>query len=683
MPFCALALSSLLASLLAAQDPPVPPGGFRVKTLLDQSIRWSDGYKSMMDLYYPDAPPPLTGWPFVLVIHGGGGHRAIPVNRQQGSYFARYGYAVGCYDVRGQPVTNRLNNGGGDTSQEAILRDMAEAVLEAARLLPGRIDPQRLAVTGRSMGGSHAYRAAAWSGRPLPKPGAVVKVFPKVSAVVGDWQGLLRVEEMYPGGKLAAARSVEQLYQERLTSPRAWNLAKAFRYDVLHAETLKEWARNYLPGILNNDVPVFAFFGHRDRHHMLWSVTKALPELAKAGIPHRVYVSTRGHGIPDNDIEWALHLDMKRRWWDRFLKNHKNGIDAEPLVEMGVIPADPRVYNAPKSAWKHELSATWPPAVPMTILYPARGNKLSPSPAKSASPAPPVRNRPTAGYTIESFAKDTRLSPVLSKLPLSRVPFASDPLPAERQVLGRPRFTCEVLTTKGRVQLAAVLFDLPPSGSPVYVTMGVIGLGDVAAGRYRVSFDLDDVAYSIPAGHRIGLAIQNLSIRDVPGKRGGRHLVYTPEFNSFDAVIRLGGAFPAKLELPLKGAPVSFLPRIAEVSFGSGLSHRITLDAGAEHRGEVYYTLLGTSGTGPGFTLPPRIPLNIDAWTLFATSLANTPVFQGFAGVLDAQGRATSQLRIPGPFKSEIEGLRFSFAVVGLGKNTLFTGSPAELIVHP
>jgi cephalosporin-C deacetylase-like acetyl esterase len=147
----------------------------------------------------------------VLVVHGGGGTRSIGENVQQGSHFATYGYVVIAYDVRGEPVTTRLNNGGGDTGEPAKLRDIAEAFAQAAALLPGRVDPRRLAVTGRSMGGSHAYRADAWSGRPMPTGGT----FPRIGAVVGDWQALLRAEESYPGGTLAATHNVESLYENR------------------------------------------------------------------------------------------------------------------------------------------------------------------------------------------------------------------------------------------------------------------------------------------------------------------------------------------------------------------------------------------------------------------------------------------------------------------------------------
>lgn len=285
-----LAVACLVLAPLAAQDPPVPPGGFAPRTLRDQPIVWSDGYLSMMDLYYPDFAPPASGWPCVLVVHGGGGERAIPENVQQGMFNARYGYVVVAYDVRGEPVTTRLNGGGGDTSESAKLRDMAEAFTQAATHLPGRVDLRRLAVTGRSMGGAHAYRAAGWSNRSMPTPG----VFPKISAVVGDWQALLGPEDSYPGGTLAQVRTLEKLYENRARTPLLWGYALAGEYGQLRTEAQVDPFRNVLPALLASDVPTFAFMGHRDTHHAVWSITKALPALAATSIPHRVYPESAG-----------------------------------------------------------------------------------------------------------------------------------------------------------------------------------------------------------------------------------------------------------------------------------------------------------------------------------------------------------------------------------------------------
>lgn len=76
-----LCAAILLRSTVPAQDSPPPPGGFAITVVPDQPVTWSDGYRSLIDVYEPAVAPPATGWPGVLALHGGGGHRRIPRNR--------------------------------------------------------------------------------------------------------------------------------------------------------------------------------------------------------------------------------------------------------------------------------------------------------------------------------------------------------------------------------------------------------------------------------------------------------------------------------------------------------------------------------------------------------------------------------------------------------------------------
>ena len=61
--------------------------------------------------------------------------------------------------------------------------------------------------------------------------------------------------------------------------------------------------------------------------------------------------------------------------------------------------------------------------------------------------------------------------------------------------------------------------------------------------------------------------------------------------------------------------------------------------------GRTYVLLAGVSGTVPGVTFASgtTLPLNFDAFTRVALSLANTPVFEGFLGTLDDAGRARAR----------------------------------------
>jgi gluconolactonase len=75
--------------------------------------------------------------------------------------------------------------------------------------------------------------------------------------------------------------------------------------------------------------------------------------------------------------------------------------------------------------------------------------------------------------------------------------------------------------------------------------------------------------------------------------------------------------------------------------------------------------LLGSStGTEPGFLLETaRVPLQVDAFTNFALTLVNTPVFSGFLATLDAQGRARARLTLPA-LDASLVGFEMRFAAV-------------------
>ncbi len=101
----------------------------------------------------------------------------------------------------------------------------------------------------------------------------------------------------------------------------------------------------------------------------------------------------------------------------------------------------------------------------------------------------------------------------------------------------------------------------------------------------------------------------------------------------------------------------------AEVLRGSGASYSLTFPG---HGGELW--VLGAStATNPGIPLGVLgiLPLKRDA--LFAASLAhNDPIFQGFAGILDAAGSGKASIRIPN--LSALRGL--SLYVSGLSLKT-------------
>jgi len=81
----------------------------------------------------------------------------------------------------------------------------------------------------------------------------------------------------------------------------------------------------------------------------------------------------------------------------------------------------------------------------------------------------------------------------------------------------------------------------------------------------------------------------------------------------------------------------------------TGGTVNLQVDSGAAHAGEKYHILGSGTGTTPGTPLPGglTLPLNWDWFTDFTIANANTWIFPGFRGVLDATGKATAAINAP------------------------------------
>ncbi|MCA8973356.1 MAG: hypothetical protein KDC98_01475, partial [Planctomycetes bacterium] len=148
-------LTALLALSAPAQDPPRPPGGFPIQLDADRAISYSDGYRTLLDVRYPTTAPPPTGWPCVMVVHGGSGSRHTGWVMRIADMLARSGYVTLAYDTGNNGATLVLNPPG-RRDDPRRMTDLAEIFQFAANLYGGTLDASRLAVMGKSGGGKHA-----------------------------------------------------------------------------------------------------------------------------------------------------------------------------------------------------------------------------------------------------------------------------------------------------------------------------------------------------------------------------------------------------------------------------------------------------------------------------------------------------------------------------------------------
>lgn len=87
-----------------------------------------------------------------------------------------------------------------------------------------------------------------------------------------------------------------------------------------------------------------------------------------------------------------------------------------------------------------------------------------------------------------------------------------------------------------------------------------------------------------------------------------------------------------------------------DVSVFTGGAHRLCLEAGVGHNLDFYLILGSSEGTSPGLSYNGyHLPLNpTGPYFRFTLMQPNTNVMVNTFGVLDMQGRANAEIRVPG-----------------------------------
>lgn len=661
---------------LAAQDPPTPPGGFAVTQLLNQVVTYSDGYRTTADLRWPARPAPAGGWPGVLVVHGKGGQRGNQIIASTATRLAQQGYLTLAYDVRGQGSTPTLNPGApANFSVNVLVRDMADLHHITSTVLSVPFDAARFGVTGLSQGGRHSWWAAAYSGRPLPAAGFTPN-FPTVSAVVPWITAGDPAEISVPQGKAFNTKFALRIL---LTNPTASSLL--FNEQFALARTLVA-SGNPTSLARATTVPSMAIQAWHDEHNPVIEPIDFINSLP-ATTPKRLYLGTFAHGTPQNTTEIDSFTDLTRRWFDRFLKRIPNRVPNEPFADVAMMPDDPADYDDPSSHWAHRLETAWPPAHPTETLYPTAAGTLSTAAPTTAQPLGVVEHRVQSGYgmrafLIRDFGNPTR---VARNIVFDELRFDGAPLQRAKEIAGRVHIDVDAVPTGPDFQLHAALFDVPPSGAPVFVTAGTaLERGVTPSGRVRLSFDLNDIAYRFAKGHRIRIQFENVAWHR-PGSQSAMILV--PYFTDVDVALGTRPTAAARVVLPVPADPrIDLTPAIQSLGVAAGGRAPLDLDGGLDRAGHGYIVAAGVSGIAPGRNLPPRVWLNLDRVSFTSLMLAGQSIFQNTSGFLDANGQASAALALgPGEIPAAAAGLRVHWAAASYDGASGITGVSAPVIV--
>ena len=254
------------------------------------------------------------------------------------------------------------------------------------------------------------------------------------------------------------------------------------------------------------ECPVYAVGGFVDGY------TNAVPRLlAGLSVPRKGLVGPWAHAFPDDALPGPSigFLQECVRWFDHWLKGVENGVLDEPMLRVWMQESvEPRpTYEVRPGRWVGEPS--WPAREIETRSWqlPGDGERT----IRGVQSAGTQAGAWTAEGQSADLAPDQRPDDAVSLV------FDLEPLAEPLEILGFPEVGLGLAADRPNALVAVRLCDVFPDGTSALVTRGLLNLTHRESHeeptplepgrRYDVRVPLDFTAYSLPAGHRLRVAV--------------------------------------------------------------------------------------------------------------------------------------------------------------------------------
>ncbi|MFD8980957.1 CocE/NonD family hydrolase [Streptomyces sp. NPDC059564] len=213
-------------------------------------------------------------------------------------------------------------------------------------------------------------------------------------------------------------------------------------------------------------------------------------------------------GLP-NDTWTSAH-----RWFDRYLKGERNGVDTEAPVRI-----------ASRSGQGYEGYADWKSV--------GSGGTEKIALADSEHVFANVDSGANGGIVfLSSLLDQLAKAPPTASVPLLPRAFAavwqSGRYAEERRVRGTVRLHTTVTPTKGDGTFVAYLYDVGPLGIGKLVSNAPYTFHGKTPGQsFGVDLDLFSTAYDVPAGHRLALVVDTVDPLYIEHNPAGAQLTFS------------------------------------------------------------------------------------------------------------------------------------------------------------
>jgi len=251
--------------------------------------------------------------------------------------------------------------------------------------------------------------------------------------------------------------------------------------------------------------------------------------------------------IPGPRIDY---LHEMRRWFDLHLKDHDDGISAEPPVTVYLQDFDLPDPSRTETAGQWISYSHWPAPNQALSSWNIGPSGISQEAAEVGELT--LSHDPTSGLAggLWSGGLPFGLPGDQRSEDSSSLVFVSEPLNGEMRIVGNPTCTLTLSSTMTVASVVAKLSDVAPDGQAALITRGVFNLtrrNGLGASepmdpdhRYDVQIELDATAWRVQSGHRIRLA---LSTADFPNS--------WPSPETGELTFFFDSATPAAVTLPI------------------------------------------------------------------------------------------------------------------------------------
>jgi putative CocE/NonD family hydrolase len=255
-------------------------------------------------------------------------------------------------------------------------------------------------------------------------------------------------------------------------------------------------------------VPVYAVGGWADGY-----TNSVFRLLAGLSVPRKGLVGPWAHAFPDDaapgpSIGW---LQECVRWWDEWLKGRETGIMDEPMLRVYLLESvEPQpAFDLRPGRWVAEESWPSPRLEPLALAIRV-GEPLVHRPVQTLGTEAGVW---CAEGQSADLAADQRRDDALSAC------VDLEPLAAPLELLGFATVELDLAADRPHALVCVRLCDVFPDGTSSLVTRGLLNLTHrdsheqpeplEPGRRCRVRVELDSIAYAVPAGHRLRVAVSS------------------------------------------------------------------------------------------------------------------------------------------------------------------------------